>query len=69
MKIIIMNDRAKWCIVQLEERYNHDKKIKKYKSCFCRVPENNLRKMRGVAMVRHAGKKHIEKWHSKDMPF
>ena len=45
------------------------KKTKKYKSNYCRFPENNLRKMRGLPMVRHSGKKHIEKWHDNDMPF
>lgn len=45
------------------------KKVKKYKINYCKFPENNLRKMRGMAMIRHAGKKHTEKWHDKNMPF
>lgn len=45
------------------------KKTKKRKINFCRFPENNLRKMRGMAMKRHAGKKHIEKWCDSNMPF
>lgn len=45
------------------------KKKRKYKCNYCRVPGNNLRKMRGMAMVRHCGKKHKEKWQYKNMPF
>ena len=50
-------------------RGNCMKKTKKRKINFCRFPENNLRKMRGMAMKRHAGKKHIEKWRDSNMPF
>lgn len=45
-----------------------EKKRKKYKVNYCRIPSNNLRKMRGCSMIRHYGKKHIEKWRDKDMP-
>ena len=45
------------------------KKKKKWKTGFARFPENNLRKMRGMPMVRHSGKRHTEKWRNKDLPF
>ena len=41
------------------------KKVKKYKLYFLRFSGNNLRKMRGIPMIRHAGKRHTEKWRDK----
>lgn len=45
------------------------RKVKKYKVNYCRYPANNLRKMHGMTMVRHCGKKHKEKWRDNEMPF
>lgn len=42
---------------------------KKWKINFGMFPPNNLRKMRGLPMVRHSGKRHTEKWRDKDLPF